>query len=94
MKLFHLEHKWQALSPLLQVPFRVQSAAAQILLELNCANTLTQEALYITLSEKHTSYNFVHYVTSRYNIKSFWNEFHCRAAESDPRFAADAYTPD
>lgn len=51
MKLFHLEHKWQALSPLLQVPFRVQSARAQILLQLNCADALRQEALYITLSE-------------------------------------------
>lgn len=74
MKLFHLEHKWQALSPLLQVPFRVQCAGAQILLQLSWADTLRQEALYITLSEKSTSYNFDHCVTFRYNIKSFWNE--------------------
>lgn len=42
--------------------------------ELSWADTWRQETLYITLSEKHTSYNFNHYVTSRYNIKSFWNE--------------------
>lgn len=63
-----------ALSPLLQVPSRVQSAGAQILLQLNCADTLRQQPLYITPPEKHPSYNFDHYVTSRYNIKSCWNE--------------------
>lgn len=56
------------------MPFRVQSAGAQILQQLNWADTLRQEALQITLLEEHTGCNFDHYVISRYNTKCFWNK--------------------